>query len=440
MPDSLLQRAQGLCLTSLAVRLWLAGAAIALPLPAWSQDVSEPAPAPPAETGTGRWSWFNLASAPFIPVPEIAVDPNSGTTVGILPTWVQTDSEQHIRRIIAPDLLYNPYFGYGAHARVFDYPSEDTQWSVVAALWEHVQRGLDGEYQIGRLREERWSFSYSAIYDRNGTPRFYGIGNESPVIAETDYTEQQELLQAQIGLNLTQAWQLAYTGLIRSVDVLPGTLANIASLQTRFGRILGVGTNNEVGHRISIIYDTLDDLVVPSRGVEWVAYGGVAAREGIFNDSMYSEAGVDGRAFWSIEPGTVLATHMALRYLPETRDVPFWALSGIGGGESTIGGEQILRGYGAGRYYDRDSFAANAELRQRVWAFHTFGSQVELELAPFVDLGRVFGRPSTFPLSKLHSVGGVGFRGIARPSVVGRVDIGYGSQGVAVFTGISYPF
>jgi hypothetical protein len=40
----------------------------------------------------------------------------------------------------------------------------------------------------------------------------------------------------------------------------------------------------------------------------------------------------------------------------------------------------------------------------------------------------------------MHAVGGIGFRGVTRPSVVGRVDIGYGSEGLAVFTGLNYPF
>jgi hypothetical protein len=44
------------------------------------------------------------------------------------------------------------------------------------------------------------------------------------------------------------------------------------------------------------------------------------------------------------------------------------------------------------------------------------------------------------PLSRLHSVGGIGVRGIARPFVVGYVDFGYGNEGLAVFTGINYPF
>ena len=37
-------------------------------------------------------------------------------------------------------------------------------------------------------------------------------------------------------------------------------------------------------------------------------------------------------------------------------------------------------------------------------------------------------------------VGGIGFRGIAEPFVVGFVDIGWGGEGAAVFSGINYPF
>jgi hypothetical protein len=39
-----------------------------------------------------------------------------------------------------------------------------------------------------------------------------------------------------------------------------------------------------------------------------------------------------------------------------------------------------------------------------------------------------------------HQVYGLGFCGGARPFVVGYVNIGYGSEGIAVFTGLNYPF
>jgi outer membrane protein assembly factor BamA len=277
------------------------------------------------------------------------------------------------------------------------------------------------------------------VYERDGAPRFFGIGNGTPQGNESNYTSQQEVLQAQLGYNFTTAWQLLYTARLRSVDVLPGTLDKIASIQTRYPNVRGFGTNYEQLNRLSIIYDSRDSFTAPRSGMKWVAYGGVASRSGIFNASLYSEAGIDGRTFWPINAETVLASHVSLRYLPSTHRLPFWALSSLGGGQTEIGGEQPLRGFGDGRFYDRNSFSASMELRRTAFTFDAI-SHVEIEVAPFVDVGDVFHDGTQFPIKALHKVGGVGFRGIARPSVVGYVDIGYGSDGTAIFTGINYPF
>ncbi len=397
-----------------------------------------PPPATPPANGLSRW--FNPATAPFIPVPEIDVDPDSGTTLGLIPTWIKTDENHEIRRIIAPDVLYNPYFGYGMHARVYGYTSGDEQWSVVGGIKERVEREFDAEFQRGRLREERWSVTTSLIYDRDGTPRFYGFGNNTPASAQTNYTNQQERAELQVGLNLTHQWQLLYTARVQIVDVLPGTLEKVPSIETKFSHVPGLGTSQEVLNRLSIVYDTRDDLTVPSRGVQLIAYGGLASRTGLLNDSMFSEIGGDGRAFWPIADNTILVAHAALRYLPTLRDVPFWALSSIGGGDSVVGGGQPLRGFGSGRFYDRDSFSSSVELRRKVWSFDATTTRVDVEVTPFVDVGRVFARTGTNPLQDLHYVCGLGFRGVARPFVVGYVDIGYGSEGVAAFTGLNYPF
>jgi hypothetical protein len=401
------------------------------------------APAQPGEPKPWYWPitrWFDPKTAPFLPVPEIAVDPDSGTTLGLIPTILVTDENDDIRKIIAPDLIYNPYFGWGVHGRIFNYDSKDEQWSIVTGIQERVERQFDGEYQIGRERQDHWSFNGSLIYAVDGTPRFYGIGNESPAINETDYTAQSELLQAQAGYNISHAWQLQYTARFQNVDVLPGTLAKIASIATLFSKVLGEGTNHNFLNRVSIVYDTRDDIIIPSKGLELVAYGGMASRNGAFNDSLYTEAGVDGRAFVPLQAKTVIAVHMALRYLPTAYDVPFWALSSIGGADTVIGGSQPLRGFGDGRFYDRDSFSTSVEYRRNVATFQAVATTVEIELTPFIDVGRVFDRTSTMPFDQLHKVYGLGFRGIARPFVVGFVDIGYGSEGPAVFTGLNYPF
>src|SRR5208282_1009011 len=168
---------------------------------------------------------------------------------------------------------------------------------------------------------------------------------------------------------VTPAWQIIETIRYQVVDVLPGQLSDVPSLTTLFGNILGVGTSESLLERVSVSYDTRDDLTVPKHGVQLVAYGGIASRAGLFNYNSYSETGVDGRVFVPLSAQTILAVHAALRYLPSAEHVPFWALSSVGGDRSVIGGVQALRGYGAGRYYDRDSFSATIELRHNLWSF-----------------------------------------------------------------------
>ncbi len=404
-----------------------------VPLP----DTGAPIPKPSSEQVA---HWYDVSRLPFLPVPEIGSDPNGGTTVGLLPVWLHTDENREINRIIAPDLYHNPYFGVGAHARLFEYPSEDEQWSVVVGVEQRVQRGVDGEYQLGRLRGGNFSSTTNVNWDRDGTPRFFGVGNDTKYAAQTNYTASITLIQEQLGWNLTHNWQLLYTIRKRIMDVQPGTLTNVPSLEKIFPHVPGLGTTSELLNRYSIIYDTRDDLTAPRSGVRAVLYGGAASRGGLFNQGLYSEVGADGRGYWSIRDDTVIAAHTSIRYMPSAHNVPFWALSSIGGDASDVGGQQPLRGYGAGRFYDRDEFSANVEVRHVFWSFEAAATHVDLEIAPFVDAGQVFHRTGTLPFQRLHTVGGVGFRAIARPSVVGYVDVGYGDQGAAVFTGLNYPF
>jgi Omp85 superfamily domain len=398
-----------------------------------------PIPPPTAPEPTGIARWFNPATAPFIPIPEIGIDPNSGTTLGVIPTWVKINDDHEITRIIAPDVIYNENFGVGAHGRVYGYESGDEQWSVVAGIKQRVERDFDAEYQLGRLREQRWSINTSVVYDRDGTTRFFGIGNESLESNESNYTSEQERAQIQVGFNLTHAWQLQYTGRVQVIDVQPGTLSKVPSIETVFGPGT-LGTDHLVLNRLGIVYDTRDNLTVPNRGVEVITYAGLASRNGFLNDSLYSEAGGDGRGFWPVGWDTVLVGHAAIRYLLTAHDLPFWALSSVGGGESELGGAQPLRGFGSGRFYDRDYFAASFEARHKLMTVDFTSTAVDVEVSPFVDVGRVFAHSSTMPLEHLHPVAGLGFRFIARPFVVGYVDIGYGSEGVAAFTGLNYPF
>jgi hypothetical protein len=112
---------------------------------------------------------------------------------------------------------------------------------------------------------------------------------------------------------------------------------------------------------------------------------------------------------------------------------PFWILP-------TLGGKYSLRSYGDGRYTDRGVAAVNAEERFKVYEAKTSGVTTELQIAPFVGVGQAFDNPGRTALKYARPVTGAAFRAVAKPQVVGSVDIGYGREGVAVFTDINYSF
>ena len=405
-------------------------------------------PGPPASAvrpaePTGLSRFFDPATAPILPIPEIDHDPYSGTTLGLIPTYLVNDEHGQIRQIIAPDIIHNEFFGWGARARFFDYPSANTQWFIVAGAKQRVESEFDGEYSAGLLRDDAWSFSLSLVYDRSGSPRFFGIGNDTHLSGESNYTDQQKFIQWSLGRNLSQKLQVGFTNRVRQVQILPGAIAGIPSIQEVYPGTVIRAERREILNRLYVDYDTRDDRITPTRGMEWVGYIGAAAGTDVINGDLYSEAGIDGRKFWGLSDSSILVGHVALRYMPRTAhtaEIPFWALSSVGGDRAVIGGDQPLRGFGAGRFVDRNSFSASLEWRKRIASINAVGTRIALELAPFLDTGRVFSSAGTDPLSHLHKVGGIGFRGIASPFVVGYVDVGYGSEGAAVFTGLNYPF
>ncbi len=393
-----------------------------------------------AEPAKVAFNWLNPTTWPVVPVPNISVDPTNGVTVGLIPTLLEHDRRGRIVRIIAPDIVHNANFGWGGHMRILDFPSADTQWSVVAGLMQHVESSFDALYETGLLRTRRWSESTELSYNRSGTARFFGIGNESAYADQSVFTDQRLRMQAHLGWNLTHAWQVAAVLMVQRVRVSAGHLPGMVSITERFPQVRGMGTTHEVLERILVTYDTRDNITIPTRGVDVVVYAGAASRNAAPDGSLFTEAGADGRFYWSPKRSLTIAAHVGLRYMLSLHDVPFWALSSLGGDRSIVGGRELLRGFGEGRFYDRNLFVANIELRENVLSLNTLGTRIILQIAPFYDTGRVFAHSSTFPIDKLHNVVGVGFRGIAAPFIVGYVDVGYGSEGAAVFTGINYPF
>jgi hypothetical protein len=87
--------------------------------------------------------------------------------------------------------------------RFFSYPSNDTQWYLVARAAETIDRDVDLFYSTGRTRQEWWSFEGRVRYKRDPTDRFFGIGNTSRRGKESNFTTEQLFDEARLGLNVT---------------------------------------------------------------------------------------------------------------------------------------------------------------------------------------------------------------------------------------------
>jgi hypothetical protein len=392
-----------------------------------------------------QWQWphkFSISNPdtwPFIPVPEIATDPNGGTTGGILAAVLYTDSNNQITDIFAPDIESNTTLGPGGTFRFLSYPSEDTNWYLTAGGQERIQRRVDFDYQTGRTHKQWWSFEARFYWEKDPTERFYGVGNDTRLGNETNYTTNQIYGLGVFGLNFTEDLQLALNVRPRRVRIDKGGFDNLPTIFQIFPHQKGINGGSEVPGQLVLAYDTRDSLEIPRKGGLAQLYFGIADRA-FLSSVSYTRFGGELRRYYAINDKVTLAGHVFVEYNPSGGETPFWSMARLGGQESLLTDQETLRGYGAGRYVDNCLAVANAEVRTRVWDHDIFGTHGILEIAPFLDFGRVAHTIGFNPLSDLHSVGGIGFRGIAQPFVVGFVDVGFGGEGAAVFSGINYPF
>jgi outer membrane protein assembly factor BamA len=118
--------------------------------------------------------------------------------------------------------------------------------------------------------------------------------------------------------------------------------------------------------------------------------------------------------YWQFKPKHVLAWQTKARF--SFGEVPFLDLS-------TLGNDDILRGYPKNRFRDQHFFATQLEYRFPL--FWRFGA------VAFAGAGDVFGPSSTLSASNLKYSVGTGLRFVVDPAerLNIRLDYGYGREG-----------
>lgn len=395
------------------------------------------------------------AKVSFIPIPEIVTSPNEGNTLGLLGVFLFLDEKDEIRYMVAPDAVYNDTKGFMVNFRLFGYPTPTRRYSVVIGKSTTTDEDYELEFSDRGFWEGRAFLLASVIHERDSTERFFGFGNHSPErecrpgdsfdptdpdgphsCGESNYTDDDTVAQATPGVWLLPYVNLNYRMRIRRYAVDEGQVDKLAFTafahqEDAMGR--GLETGVIWAHQTALVYDTRDDTDIPQKGALALVYGEFTDRR-LGSTTSFVKFGTEARKFVPLRDGNpIVAGRVLLDYTSGSRDTPFWEMS-------SLGGRRTLRGFGSDRFIDFNRSLATIEVRTRVYQRHIFGVNAELEVAPFVEAGKVFAKVRDSPFNDLHWVGGLGFRGIVRPQIVGFVDIGYGAEGSAIFTGVNYPF
>jgi outer membrane protein assembly factor BamA len=381
-----------------------------------------------AATAQARdWNYFLI--------PAIANSKNDGVDVGIIAPFIFNDKDGRITQIIAPMYVHNEFLGSRVTLNLFKYPKRGEEITFLASYTESIERKFLGTYRNLYIAQGRYSFEAGAGFFKNATARFFGIGATSREENETNYTDRELYGYASAGIYVGPGQRVLFTQRVRNVELQPGGIPSLPFTQSVFPSIPGTtGGTTVFGNRLGFLSDTRDDTVTPTTGSFFAAYAEVAPVFTAARTISFSKYGLEYRI---LIPNQTKRYTFAFRGKVEAtlggEDIPFFE-------RSLLGGQNSLRGFGVGRFVDDHSIVLNFEERIQLFHLRLFGTIAEIETAPFLDIGKVMSTFGYRLLSRYEINPGIGFRAIARPNVVGRVDVATSRDGHAIFAGLDFPF
>jgi outer membrane protein assembly factor BamA len=369
-----------------------------------------------------------------VPLPVIASSPNEGITSGALTAFLIHNDKDEVSTLLAPQVTYNQNFGVTASIYGAFYPSPSRSWELNLSQstninYDYEVKLRDKTFKDGKL--ELNSFVY-AIAD--GSSRFFGFQARTPRQQETNYTNQDTGFNVSLGYDIGRHYQIVIGERYRNVGIHAGAVSGIPFIRDRFSEEQVPGINGFTAHaqRLSFVYSTLDFKDAPT-------FGGFA-KATVENSSKVLGSSADYRhyelelkGFIPLDEARYISAFRVVYNQTLGNSVPFLE-------QSILGGENTLRGYGRNRFIDKCYYLINLEERIRLFRWEVFNVTADWELAPFIDFGSVMSSIDRARSSDFEFNPGFGIRALVRPNIIGRMDIGFGKDGPAVFVGLGYPF
>lgn len=380
------------------------------------------------------WAQAQYETEYFV-VPAFSTSENDGQSGGLIFPFLITDPDGELRSLVAPMFVQNSIVGASGSINVYAYGRRGQQLRFIGAYREEIERKLSLTYSDPAFGYGRFSLSFGAEFFKNATKRFFGFTQDSDDDDETNYTGREIRANWKLGLWLNEVTLASLSQRYRDVEVQPGAddVDEPFTLDV-FPGVPGGDRTRVLGNRFTFNYDTRNSLVTPTDGTRVMGYAELIHNFNNDANPVFFKYEVEALKLFPSPSKRVVFVVRGDLQLAFGDEIPFYE-------RSSLGGQNNLRGYGEDRFIDKKLLVFNVE--QRIHAFRTRFLNViaDFEVAPFLDTGRVF---NTFDDMQLFEdfelTPGVGFRGLVRPNLVGRVDYGYSDEGGAVYAGLDYPF
>lgn len=373
------------------------------------------------------------ADTQIFPIPSASTSKNDGSDAGLIMPILITDPDGELRYLIAPMLIRNSIVGTRGTINLFRYEPGGRQMQFIASFSEKIERKIVFNYLDPAFSNGRYFLNFGGSFFKNATSRFFGLGQTTPEFNETNYTAREARANWRFGVYANEVTQIAVGQRVRDVQLQRGA-TDLPFTGDRFPDVDGVqGESIIVGHRATFLYDTRNSIFSPTDGMAVTAYAEVNQNVRNGDHPVYSRYDLEiKKLFPSESKRAILVVRADLQATIGTQ-VPFFE-------QSSLGGQNNLRGYGVDRFIDKHLVSVSVEERIHLARMKVAGVSADFELAPFLDTGQVFNSFRDVSFKDYKMTPGMGFRGIVRPNVVGRIDYGYSKEGGAIFAGLDFPY
>ena len=369
-----------------------------------------------------------------VPLPVIASSPNEGITFGALSALLFHNKNDEISTLLAPQVNHNTNFGYTVSLYGALYPIPERSMEFNLSQSTKVNHDYEFKIRDTTLMEKKLDLNAFVFKLSDGSSRFFGFQAKSPTQQETNYANDEVGFNISAGYTFAKNFQLVVGDRFRDVNIKRGAVKKVAYIKDKFSDQSVPGINGFTTHapRLALIYSTLDSKDTPTTG-NYVRLSMEYSVQALGSDVDYRHYEAEVKGYYPLDNARYISVFRFMYNQTLGHEVPFLE-------QSILGGETTLRGYGRNRFIDNSYFLCNFEERIRLFRWEIFNVTADWELAPFLDVGAVMESLDKANLKNFELNPGLGFRAIVRPNIVGRVDLGLGRDGPAIFVGLGYPF